>query len=846
MKKFILLLVLLSAIISLKAQDYQISFAGTGASTTVDTVTVENQTQGKSISLLGSETLHLLAIVTGNALELDNLDFPLHIYPNPSSDYFTLEFGAKKSGTTTIRLFDLIGREMANLKQTLPSGINSFRVSGLNDGIYTIKVDIDNQSYSGKLISQSSSNSEVTIKYIGNKGAVQETITLKNATTEHFWQYNTGDILRFTGTSGSLNAVITDIPTKSKILTFNFTASLPTVTTTAATNIISTEATLGGNLISDGGVILTERGICFSQTQNPTTLDTKVINGTDIGTFSSTISGLTPNTIYYVRAYATNSQGTAYGAEINFKTLVTNPPYRASMCVAPTEYDKSNEVNIPYTENEPIYLDTPAIEGFNLLFLSIPADKTISVKDGAGLDMSDFIRFVGIDNREGYRNNLIYMNLGKFASINPIGFTIFISDAHILFSPTVTTSGASGITATSVVLEGIVTSDGNDPSTERGIIYSTTENATSSYTKINSGNGLGSFSSTVTELTSNTTYYARAFAANSQGTTFGPQINFKTIETNLLYHSHMSVGESEYDFKNEVSIPISFGVKQTIKTPLKATEEYGYLFISVPADKPFVVYNLFGEDVTFDFLNIPAISDNRIGYQNNLIHRDFNAYDISYSTTFSINISTAQILYPATIITVAASGITATSAVLGGSVMSDGNDPTTEKGIVLSTFENPTIIDRKVANGTGTGSFSSTISGLTGNTTYFVRAFATNSKGTVYGSQVSFKTLLQYRLAMCVAKTEYDKSSEVNIPYIVNKEIKLNSPLKDGYNYFFISIPANKKFVIKDEMRSDASSDFQKVGEDNREGYWNNNIYKFREIYSTGYSRNFYLTISDN
>lgn len=736
MKKITFLISILFVIVSVQAQDYQISFAGTGASTNLGTVTIVNQTQQKSISLLGSETLHLMAIVTGNAPILDNVNFPLHIYPNPSSDYFTIEFGTSKSGPVTIMLFDLMGREIGSLKQSLPSGNHSFRILGLKSGIYTIKIDHDNQSYSGKLISQGSSNSPVTITYIGNKEAAQETIKLKIATTERFWQYNTGDILSFTGTSGNLRSVITDIPIKSKIITFNFTASLPTVTTATATNIISTGAMLGGNLISDGGATVTERGIVFSNIANPTTIDTKVINGTDIGIFSTTISGLIPNTIYYVRAYATNSIGTVYGTQVSYKTQVVDPPYRAAMCVASSGYDKSSEVNISYIENKPIYLDTPAREGFNSLYLSIPADKTISIRDATGLDFTDFMKVVGSDNRDGYWNNLVYIKLGKFASIDPIGFSIIISDAHILFPPTVTTSGASGITATSVILGGSVTSDGKEPLTERGIIYSTTESATSSFTTINSGNGLGSFSSTVTELSSNTTYYARAFAANSQGTTYGPQVSFKTLST-----------------------------------------------------------------------NIPSPA--------NLI-----------------------------VTTAAASDIAATSAVLGGSVTGNEKEPATEKGIVMSTSENPTITDSKVVNGTGTGSFSSTISGLTGNTTYYVRAYATNSKDTVYGAQVSFKTLLQYRMAMCVAKTGYDKSSEVNIPYFVEREIKLYSPVKDGFNFFFISIPANKTFEIKDEMGFDVSSDFKKIGEDNRESYWNNNIYRSNELYNTYYPRNFYLIIS--
>jgi hypothetical protein len=93
---------------------------------------------------------------------------------------------------------------------------------------------------------------------------------------------------------------------------------LSTVSTSIPTQITSTSAELGGNVISNGGAIVTERGIVYGTSANPTTGNNKVIIGNGIGAFNSTISGLTPSTLYYARAYATNSQGTAYGNEITF------------------------------------------------------------------------------------------------------------------------------------------------------------------------------------------------------------------------------------------------------------------------------------------------------------------------------------------------------------------------------------------------------------------------------------------------------------------------------------------------------------------------------------------------
>ena len=92
------------------------------------------------------------------------------------------------------------------------------------------------------------------------------------------------------------------------------------VSTGSVTEITQTTAVCGGNLISDGGVIDTERGICWSTTEEPTINDNHAISGTGIGEYYIQITNLTPNTRYYVRAYAQNSIGISYGEQSTFKT----------------------------------------------------------------------------------------------------------------------------------------------------------------------------------------------------------------------------------------------------------------------------------------------------------------------------------------------------------------------------------------------------------------------------------------------------------------------------------------------------------------------------------------------
>ena len=102
------------------------------------------------------------------------------------------------------------------------------------------------------------------------------------------------------------------------------TTELPTVTTTAVSNIAPTTAMSGGNVTADGGADITARGICWSTSQNPTISGNHTTDGTGTGSFNSTMTDLTPNTTYYVRAYATNSEGTAYGEVVSFTTLQQN------------------------------------------------------------------------------------------------------------------------------------------------------------------------------------------------------------------------------------------------------------------------------------------------------------------------------------------------------------------------------------------------------------------------------------------------------------------------------------------------------------------------------------------
>ncbi|MEN9369658.1 MAG: hypothetical protein RI952_523 [Bacteroidota bacterium] len=104
--------------------------------------------------------------------------------------------------------------------------------------------------------------------------------------------------------------------------------------TTAASTIAGTTATSGGSVSNDGGSTITARGVCWSTTTNPTIANSKTTESGTTGSFSSNLTGLSVSTTYYVRAYATNAIGTAYGTEVSFtttSTLAVGDPYQGGV-----------------------------------------------------------------------------------------------------------------------------------------------------------------------------------------------------------------------------------------------------------------------------------------------------------------------------------------------------------------------------------------------------------------------------------------------------------------------------------------------------------------------------------
>jgi len=297
----------------------------------------------------------------------------------------------------------------------------------------------------------------------------------------------------------------------------NFSTNLPTITTSAISNITASTATSGGNVSTIGGAPVTARGVCWSTTSNPTvSLDTKTIDGSDLGSFTSSISGLTVGTIYYLRAYATSSIGTTYGAEVSFSTILPTLSTTAiSNITASTATCGGNVTAVgggavssrgvcwSTTTNPNISLNTKTTDA-----------------SGAGIFTSSI---TGLSSATTY-----YV---RAYATNNIGTAYGYEKTFSTLAnfPIISTTTVSNITTTTASCDVNITSDEGSPIIARGVCWSTTSNPTISLnTKTNDGIGIGNFTSTISGLTIGKTYYLRAYATNSIGTTYGTEVNFST------------------------------------------------------------------------------------------------------------------------------------------------------------------------------------------------------------------------------------------------------------------------------------------------------------------------------
>ncbi len=314
-----------------------------------------------------------------------------------------------------------------------------------------------------------------------------------------------------------MRQTVQELPTV--IRKFFTTLNIPTVTTTPISSITTSSANSGGAVTSNGGATVTAWGVCWSTSPNPTIANSVLANTVNSAGFSSALSGLTQNTTYYVRAYATNSVGTAYGNQEIFTTQTVVVPTVTTTAVSAINITSAISGG-SVTSN-----GGGTLTAWGVCWSTSPNPTLSNSVLPNTVNSGSFSSTIGgLTQNTTYYVRAYATNSAGTAYGNQESFTTLP-----IVIPTVTTSAISLITGCTALSGGAVTANGGAFLTARGICWSTSPNPTIANSFLqDTYAALGSFSISMSSLSQNTTYYVRAYATNSAGTAYGNQETFTT------------------------------------------------------------------------------------------------------------------------------------------------------------------------------------------------------------------------------------------------------------------------------------------------------------------------------
>jgi hypothetical protein len=491
------------------------------------------------------------------------------------------------------------------------------------------------------------------------------------------------------------------------------------ISVSGSSNISPTGAIITSFIKSDGGSPISKRGVCYSVSPKPSVLNFLTTSDTvGIGNFFSKLSRLLPSTQYYVRAYAINDYGTEYSNEINFITPAISLASLSTTSISNITQRSAKSGGVVISNGG----DSITQKGVCWGVTALPMISDSHTSDGAG--STNFPSSI-----TGLTPNTTY-NVRAYAT-NSVG-TAYGNVLNLVSSPaelpTISTTIISLIGLSTASSGGNISADGGAAVTVRGVCWNTTGTPTIANSITTDGAGIGSYSSSIAGLTSGTTYYVRAYATNSIGTKYGLEASFTTaspvpptLTTTNVSSITLTTASSGGNIANDG------GSAVTVRGVCWNTT--GAPTIANSSTTNGAGIGSYSSSITG--LNSGTTYYVR-AYATNSIGGTYYGNQTSFITSLpSLPSITSTII----------SQLDQTSAMSGGNISNDGGAAVTVRGVCWNTTGSPTIANSSTIDGAGIGSYSSSLTGLLPSTTYYMKAYATNSAGPNYGSQISFVTL---------------------------------------------------------------------------------------------------------
>jgi hypothetical protein len=326
--------------------------------------------------------------------------------------------------------------------------------------------------------------------------------------------------------------------------------SLPEIETNNISDIRASYANSGGNVISDGGATILARGISYGINPNPTTSNSNITfhetnNNKLFGQFAAGLYNLLPAKKYYVRSFATNNAGTAYGEEKSFTTYAY--PSLSTKLITGIRATTSANPNSMQMSSGGIVTSNGGIDvvKVGMIYDTASIDTTSFGRYEVGLGTGYYGSYLSTTSLTDFSINVLGLLPNKKYFIRAIAFNKFVEIGYgqeLNFTTTSvpninTTKDATSITSMTAISGGDVVSDNGTPITSRGVVWSRTGTpvvTTDWPPKIAISAGtVGDFSVTLSGLNASTLYTIRSFATNINGTSYGASKTFTTLAPTL-------------------------------------------------------------------------------------------------------------------------------------------------------------------------------------------------------------------------------------------------------------------------------------------------------------------------